>query len=257
MEMYDKVFNQSTFYDMLFFNVKAVLEYPSLNLLKENNPKLYENWKFISRTKYNTNFDKEGVDTQKTYENTAVFHPEFSKIVAITYAKVRSENGELKRDIKKIANHDEYLVIANFIDILDQQSNNGSKLNTILCGYNILNYDIPFLLKRFFRMRDRFPNGFKIPALMKKYLTSKPWESNSIDIMNIWKFNGFTDAPLSLVSDFLGLKRNVDLMTYSELSKHYWKHFSFDPKMALDDINLQSANQTNLTIQFIKEIRNF
>jgi hypothetical protein len=89
---------------MFFINVKTVLEYPTLELLKENKPEMFERWKYLSKTKFNADFmcgDEELIKT--TYEENAVKYPEYVKVVAITYAKLYNENGNIKWFFKKIA----------------------------------------------------------------------------------------------------------------------------------------------------------
>lgn len=54
MALFDDVFNKASIYDMLFFNVKAVLEYPTLHDLEEKNPALFKRWKYISSSRYET-----------------------------------------------------------------------------------------------------------------------------------------------------------------------------------------------------------
>lgn len=52
MELFEEVFNKASIYDMLFFNIKAVLEHPTLADLQEKNPALCERWKYLSKSKY-------------------------------------------------------------------------------------------------------------------------------------------------------------------------------------------------------------
>jgi hypothetical protein len=161
MALFDDVFNRATIYDMLFFNVKSVLIYPTLEELKIYNKPLYERWMYISHSKYGID---EAVNAgsyvyQKNYEDNAPYYPEYTKIVAITYCKLRPENGVPVRDFKKIGNLDEALVIATFMDELGQISSDGSKSTPqvfpILCGFNIISYDIPLLIKRFIINRSK------------------------------------------------------------------------------------------------------
>jgi len=259
MPLFDEVFNRANIYDMLFFNIKAVLTYPTLLELLEKNPALYKRWKYISKSKYDVDIQDETPDTNETYLENAIYYPEFTKIVTITYASLTSENGQLKRFFKKIENEDEYLVIATFMDVLHQLSSEGIKSTPkffpILCGHNIINYDIPLLTKRFILYRDKFEHNKQLPYILKNALNTKPWESTVMDTVSIWKFNGNNYTPLMLIADFLNLKKTVDLDKLSDVSKNYWKHFEDNPEEAFNYISLQSATQTNLVIQLINELR--
>ena len=270
MALFDDVFNPQSIFNMLFFNVKAVLIYPTLEELKSKNSKMYERWKYLSKVKYNfdldvihaaasTMTDDTPVYGQKIYEDNAIQYPEFSKIVAITYAIAYSEKGELKRQLKRIAIENEAALIEQFMYVLDETSKDDSKSSpqvfSILCGHNIISYDIPLLMKRYMINKKEFQTVKHLPYLLKRAFNIKPWESGIIDTVNVWKFNGFDYSPLMLIADFLGLKKTVDLLPNNELSKYYWQNFSEKPIETLEFVALQSATQTNLVIQLINELR--
>lgn len=192
------------------------------------------------------------------YEEKAIFYPEFSRIVAITYASLYSEEGKLRRFFKKINGEDESVVIATFMDVLQNLSSEGAKSTPQFfmdfCGHNIMGYDIPLLVKRFIKHKDKLQNK-ELPYMIKRCLAAKPWESKVIDTVNVWKFNGGDYTPLMLIADYLGLKKNSDLDTLPEVSRKYWKTVGEKPEEALEYVSLQSANQTNLVIQLMNELR--
>jgi len=258
--LFEEVFNAKSIYDMYFFNIKAVLEYPTLEELESKNKPLFERWKYLAKTKYNGELVNENY-LQSIYENNAVYYPEYSRIVAITYATLYLQNGEMKREFKKIYNEDERLVIETFIDELQLLSSAAAKTSPIffppLCGHNIISYDIPLLIKRFALHRSKFQTSRQLPFILKRCLNIKPWESGIIDTVNVWKFNGYDNIPLMLISDFLGLKKTVDLLSASELSKYYWSNINENSKETLNFMALQSATQTNLVIQLMNELRQF
>jgi hypothetical protein len=266
MALFDDVFNKSSVYEMLFFNIKAVLIYPTLDELKVNNPQMYERWRYIAKVKFREDFDvyisvSNEAQLQKTYEENAVQYPEFVRIVAISYATLYTENGEVKRHLKKIVSEDEAMVIEQFMALLTEISSDDSKSTpqkfSILCGHNIISYDIPLLIKRFIINKGNFQQYKEIPYLLKRALSIKPWESGIIDTVNVWKFNGFDYSPLMLIADVLKLKKTVDLETHAELSKYYWAIVKTDSQKALEFVSLQSATQTNVVVQLMNELRHF
>lgn len=269
MALFDDVFNRSAIYDTLFFNVKGVLQYPTLKELEENNKELYERWKYLSKTKYgcdvdsghyvaSTMKDETPEYAQKTYEENAVYYPEFSRIVVISYAKLYIEDGKIKRTLKKIANDNEEIVIATFMDELKQISSDGSRSTPqvfpTLCGYNIISYDIPMLIKRFIVNREKIEDK-QLPYILKRAMNIKPWESGLMDVVNIWKFNGYDIMPLMLIADFVGLKRTTDVLPLPEFSKYYWENIKTSPDKTWEFIGLQSVTHTNLVIQLLNELR--
>jgi len=215
----------------------------------------------LARTKYNKKYSDD-TKANTVYEEHAVYYPEFTKIVAITHAELRAEDGTLKRYLKKIVDADELVVIAEFMNALAQKSSEGVKSTPqyfpTLCGHNVLKHDIPLLLKRLILHRDKLGAEYKIPFILKRVLNLKPWESGVIDTVNVWKFNGYDNTPLMLIADFLHLKRNVDLLPLPEVSRTYWNLIQDgDEEAALKFVSLQSATQTNFVVQIMNELRHF
>lgn len=262
MALFDEIFNRASIYQMLFFNVKAVLEYPTLSELEKNNKPMYDSWLKIMDGKTKNLDERERNSTfDQLYAKYAVEYPEYSKIVAITYATLYSENGEMKRDFKNIVNLDESLVINTFFDVLKSLSNDTktmSNLTASLCGHDIRNYDIPLLIKRHM-LKNGKESDKELPLILKKILNIKPWENGLVDTSNVWKFSGYgdNDNSLEFISNFLGLKKNMSLLTNDELSKYYWNNIYDKPDEVLKFLGLQSANQTNLVIQLVKELRTY
>jgi len=261
--LFEEVFNRASIYEMLFFNIKSVLQYPTLKELEANNKPMHERWKYLADTKYNNIPAGQLVDmveySQKIYEKNAPYYPEYCKIIAITYATLYPDNGQIRREFKKILNNDERLVIETFMDELQLISSAATKLSPPyfppLCGHNIISHDIPLLVKRFIKNKDKIERNKELPLILKRCLNIKPWESGIIDTINVWKFNGYENTPLMLICDYLGLKKTVDLLPLDELSKYYWNNINEKPKETMEFVGLQSATQTNLVIQLMNELR--
>ena len=265
-QLFDDVFNPQGIYETFFFNIKSVLLHPTLKEFQTNDKNLYERWKSLSRSKYKYDVDLEHKDivdpiahAEKFYSENAVYYPEFTKIVAITYATVYIEDGTVKRHMKKIVNEDEFIVLATFMEELFQLSRDGAQSSPqffpTLCGHNIISHDMPHLIKKFIYYRDRFETNKNIPLILKRSLGVKPWESGVVDTINVWKFNGYDNMPLMLISDYLGLKKTVNLFPLHKVSETYWEMVKDDTEKALEFVSLQSATQTNLVIQLINTLR--
>lgn len=254
MELFDVAFKAASIYEMLFFNVKSVLEYPTLSKLKEGNELMYNRWTVISDDRFaNSVSSRESI-----YKENAINYPEFSKIVTISFGTIALENGNIKRSFKKINNNNEAVIIEEFMNVLHQESFEGKNSTPekyrILCGHNISSFEIPLLIKRFLIHYEKFENK-TLPYILKKQLSSKPWESNVVDVNNIWKFNGNGSTSLPLFSDFLNLKRKVELLNPNDLSDYYWDNIELNQEETLDYISLQSLTQINFIVQFINIIR--
>ena len=264
MALFNTVFtNKSSVYDMIFFSVKSVLEYPELEDLEKKNPNMFKRWLRLANTKYNAKYHGD-TKAQTVYANHAPIYPEFSKILAITYGSVYSEEGTMKRSIKKISGEDEYVTVMSFIELLNNLSSEAVQSSPqyfpMLAGYNTMNFDVPLLIKRYlFHTKEKSAEERQLPLILKNCLDSKPWESTIVDGFNFWKFNGYNsnDYPLMLIADFLSLKKTVDLLPVAELSELYWEVYNDDPQKALEFVSLQSATQTNLIIQLMVSMRQY
>lgn len=250
MNYQSNIFNKAAIYDMLFFNIKTVLEYSSLDELEEKNPDMYENWKILMSEKFNSSTS---MTMKKLYDEYAINYPEYSKIVTITYGKIyiNDTHGKVDRILKKISGFDEAIILETFFDVLNNMP------DITLVSFNG-NKDLQTLVKRFLYKRAELNTIKTLPLIIKKSLSSKPWESSNIDINYVWKFNAYEDnlPTLSILTDFLGLKKNTELLTDSELSKYYWNNIDENVDETIKFVELQSVNNTNLLIQFINEIRN-
>ncbi len=250
MNYQSDIFNKAAIYDMLFFNVKTVLEYPNLDELEKNKPDMYENWKILMTEKFNSSTS---TTMAKLYEEYAINYPEYSKIITISYGKIYMNDvaGKVDRILKKITGFDEAIILETFFDVLTNMP------DVTLVSFNG-NKDLQTLVKRFLYRRAEVNTIKTLPSVLKKALNAKPWESGNIDINYVWKFNSYEiNLPaLSVMSDFLGLKKNTELMTDQELSKYYWTNIDEKTDETLKFVELQSINNTNLLIQFINEIRN-
>jgi len=261
MEMYEIVFNKASIYEMLFINVETVLMFSTIENLKNENNELFNLWKNTLKFKYNIDYDSNDEQTNITlYKKYAPYNHEFCKIIAITYANVFFEEGKINRVFKKIVSDNEMIIIEQFFDVLNEISSDGNlsspKYFPILCGYNIINFDIPLLIKKHIKYRNSI-NNKTIPLILKNILYSKPWDSKVIDVINIWKFNGYDfNTSLEYISDLMKLKKNVNILPKEEISEYYWKHYDDNPqKEMIDFLVLQSAVKTNILIQFINELR--
>lgn len=256
------IFNRTSIYYTIFFNIQSVTEYGSIEEFEKKEPEKYNTWVQMAKKRYDNEFPEDANLYKSTlnrlYLEKACFLPEFSKIITINYATVKSEDGKLKRIIKKINDENEIDLIKNFINVLNaafsEGHNSTPKFIPNLCGHNIIGHDIPLFIKRILKYRDQLKLENEvhiIPPILKHHINCKPWESNVIDTVNMWKFNGTDFISLNLISDFINLKKTVKLLSIDEINKLYW----LNKENAIEEINLQSANFVNLAFQLVNELR--
>jgi hypothetical protein len=263
------IFNRGNVYDTIFFNIQSVTEYGDIKDFESAEPEKYQTWLRMAKKRYKEEFEKIDQDnnlfhriTNELYLEKACFLPEFSKIVAISYATASAgADGKLKRDLKRIEGTTELELIKEFCTMLTVAhtvNHDAKKSPYTLCGHNIIGHDIPLLTKRIIKYRNELKGMYGdhiVPMLIKDYLNAKPWNSNVIDTINVWKFNGTDFISLNLISDFLGLKKTVRLKPKDEINKLYWVGIEDDEGSTMNEINTQCANFTNVAFQILNEIR--
>lgn len=180
----------------LFITIHSTPIYPTYKDLKENNPGLGMVWKNYCAYVYN---DKSGTLDEGAYEvcwmDKASFVPEFCLIDQISLGYL--SEGKLKT--KELVGT-ESLILQELNDILSKAQEN----NWIICGWNIKNYDVPLLNKRF------FINKIQPHSIIPKSDT-KPWEMKVIfDIKEFW--NGSASRGInSIDAMYYSICKNTDL----------------------------------------------
>ena len=258
MGTYGIVLNRTTIYECFFFKVNSVLENKNLDELKKHNKPMYDTWMSLSGDSPN----KQGMTPEEYYLRYAPYYPEFTNIVGITYANIEFVDGKLKKNVQRIIDHDETVVLERFFDVLYGLSTDGSNSTPptfkILTGFNIVYNDIPLLIKRFFVNRNKFKEKKEIPLILKHSLDLKPWEfGNLIDLANIWNFKGRNIYSLDLISNHLGIETKESLLSQHELSQKYWEIVESNKEVKDDLSSLKLiARQGNLSLNLVIKIIN-
>lgn len=196
MEDFKYLLNPSSINNTLFFKIETQ------SLINNETIDEEEDWYDFMRRRYN-NYSE--VNNKELLNNMRTkYHAEYSRIIAISYGINKTDiNGVTTKEIRIIKEDDEKKIIEVFFKILEIFRT--KKLDGLLCGYNILIYDIPFLIKRALKY------NIKIPKSFKNNLTAKPWEFTIIDIINIWKFNGSDYCDIDMICKFLDIKTKYSL----------------------------------------------
>lgn len=251
---YKLLMNRIVIYDTLFFGVKAVAEYPNLKTFETENYNKYVLWQ-------NFIIDRYGIEnlTDEYYHKYSPYYAEFSKIVSIVYVTIENKDNKLNRNIKLIDGKDEYEIIEKFSDVLDYYenfSNNSTpKFDYVLAGYDIVNYDIPYFIKKFIKYHNK-DNGRIIPVMLKNYLQAQPWNCNVINIRDLYNFNSKTIfTNFDIMVDNLNLKQAENIIADDILSKYYWENIEIDRVNTLKKINLTLSNKINTVIQYVNNFR--
>lgn len=136
-----------------------------------------------------------GASTQIIYNEFAKYVPEFAIITSIAVGTIDELKPKSFSTDVNILTGEESRLLKDFSAILDN-----SKIVTLtLGGYNVINYQIPFVVKKM------LVHKIKIPFLLQ-LRNKKPWDVNIIDIMRDYQGNMFGDVNFGLVAEQFGLK---------------------------------------------------
>lgn len=166
---------------------------------------------------------------------------EYGKILTISIAILRKDGGtdeyKFHNLIKSSYNEIELL------DWLKLMSDKYLKANSelVLCGHNIINFDIPFICKRF------VINGIKIPDLFN-VTGKKPWEIKHVDTMRLWQFGGSDFISLETICLIMGIESPKTTIKGSTFYKELC-----DNKITLDEVSQYCARDTMAVSKIIQK----
>ena len=191
------------FSKILFLDIETVSQQKSYDDLSERMQKLWD--------KKTAHLLKPGEETTpaEMYERAGIY-AEFGKIICIS---VGFFNGYRFR-LKSIYGHDEKALLADFVQLLN---NHYYSFELQLCAHNGKEFDFPYIARRM------IVNGIPIPNILQ-VAGKKPWETNFIDTMELWKFGDYKAmTSLDLLCAILDIPTPKDDINGSEVGRVYWQ----------------------------------
>lgn len=152
--------------------------------------------------------DIEWFNARKEWNELRVsFLPEYNKIITIAVWRL---NASKQVEVKTLT--------GNEAEMISQFYSYAGKYQ--ICGWNILNFDLPFILKRWLKHNIAVPDEFKIAD-------AKPWELKErfLDLARFYQGTTLQMASLEDVAIHLGIETPKGIMHGSEVAKYYaeWK----------------------------------
>lgn len=190
--------------DALFIDIETVR---GEEVFDESHPN-YKVWAWRQRDR-ETNKIPDKKEVIESYYNKAALYPEWGKIVCVSVGyigknaiAVTSFTGEEKELLK------------NAMDVI-------RKADRLIVGFNLIQFDIPYLRKRF------FINGLTnfLEDHKGNDVYAKPWElDNSVfDLMRAWKGSGVANTSMDELAMALGVPSSKGEMKGNEVSEYYYK----------------------------------
>ncbi|MDI1234878.1 MAG: 3'-5' exonuclease [bacterium] len=149
----------------------------------------------------------------KIYDRAAIY-AEFGKIVCIGLGIFHHLDGELHLKVKSIHGHDEKVLLQEFVNLLNSKFNGPKHM---MVAHNGKEFDFPYLCRRL------LINGIDIPAILD-VAGKKPWETNFIDTMELWKFGDYKNyTSLNVLAKCFGIPSPKDDIDGSMVGHTYWQ----------------------------------
>ncbi len=191
------------FSKILFLDIETVSQKKTFEELDERMQKLWAH-KSEQIAKGDENATPESL-----YERAAIY-AEFGKIICISVGFFNENRFRLK----SFYGHDEKALLTEFANMLDRYY---AFPEAQLCAHNGKEFDFPFLARRM------MVNGIKIPRVLQ-VAGKKPWETNFIDTMELWKFGDYkTFTALDLLCAIMDIPTPKDDINGSEVGRVYWQ----------------------------------
>ncbi len=193
--------------NILFLDIETVPQQPSFDLVSGD-------WKELWIKKAEPLLRNREQETIESIYGRAGIYAEFGKIVCISCGLMQGNGEQKKLVIKSFYNDDEYLVLAEFCELLKKWATDSVKC---LCAHNGKEFDFPYLCRRM------IINKMPIPSILS-ISGKKPWEINHLDTMELWKFGDFKSyTTLNLLALSLGIPTPKDDIDGSMVGDVYWK----------------------------------
>jgi|SRR5690606_25231058 len=171
------------------------------------------------------------------YQNAGL-HAEFGKIICMSVGVFHHRNGHIAFRVKSFVQNEERELLNAFSSLLRSQPP-----NLILCAHNGRNFDFPYLCRRM------IINGLSIPPALDT-TGKKPWESNHLDTMELWRFGDFRSyISLNLLAAVLNIPTPKDDINGEDVYRVYYEENN------MDRIRVYCEKDVITTAQILRRLR--
>jgi 3'-5' exonuclease len=220
----------------IYIDIETCGAYESLEDAKIEKPELVRLWEKRCKWLKKNADEGESILPEDLWKNRSSLHPEFGKIICVTFG-VFTSSGEEK--ITTFYGDDEKDILNKTNRIL--QNSRGKGFN--IAGLNIKNFDIPYIGKRM--LYNKINPDSSIQSWNKK-----PWELSYIDLADVFSFGswGQSFSSLELIAYTLGVESSKGEMDGSDVHDYYWN------KDGIEEIKKYCERDVICTMKCFKEI---
>jgi len=185
---------------IIFLDIETVSQFPSYENLDDRGKVLWDKKaKFLKETQEESSAD---------VYNKAGIYAEFGKIICISLGFFHGQEFRLKA----LYGDNEKKILEDFCKII-----NSFGLNISFAAHNGKEFDFPYICRRL------LINGLLIPDALDAR-NKKPWETNFIDTMELWKFGDFKSyTSLDLLTYIFDIPTPKDDIDGSKVGEYYWE----------------------------------
>ncbi len=167
------MYNNNHIQKCLFFDIETVSRYPDFEEFENNEPEISKIW--LDKIAYN---DKMKDNPRGNYATSACLYPEYGKIACIAYGYWDISDEKWKVEHLDVDGSDEKSMLVEFAKIVN------TKFRThLLSGFNIKNFDIPYIYRRMLINNILPPSQFDM-------CEKKPWDIKAYDLYKVWSEAG-------------------------------------------------------------------
>jgi len=192
--------------NFLFLDIETVREYNSYAEFTTH--RSTSNWERVAKKI----MVDESLSPANAYENKAALYVEYGKIVTVCFGGFDSD---FNKKIGAISDLDEEKLLRSVANYLEKKFEKFPE--TILCGHNIKEFDLPYIVKRMIKF------NIKLPMILKNYLSAKPWEQKATDTLYDWRMAGTRFMSLDSIAEYLGIASSkMGVVDGAMLGEYYW-----------------------------------
>lgn len=193
--------------NLLVIDIETVPGAPDFQLLSDN-------WKELWQDKISKTMP-ENILPDQSYLQKAGILAEFGKIICISTGFFYNDtNGDLCFKLKSFSGDNESEVLSAFVDLLN--TFRAKRGNFAIAGHNVKEFDIPYICRRMLILDLALPETLQLSG-------KKPWETNLIDTMELWKFGDYKNyVSLKLLAAVLGIATPKDDIDGSMVKDVYY-----------------------------------
>jgi predicted PolB exonuclease-like 3'-5' exonuclease len=203
-----KIYNQIK--NFLFLDIETVREYRTYTEFSQY--RSTAQWERLAKKM----MADENLTPAESYQKKGALYVEYGKVVSVAFGKFVSENGDdFTKKIGALADPSEETLLRKVADFLNKKYDENP--DVILCGHNIKEFDIPFLIKRMIKY------NIKLPVVLKNYLSAKSWDQKATDTLYDWRMAGNRFMSLDAIAEYLGIPSSkTGEVSGDGLGEFYW-----------------------------------